>query len=121
MITRGEFADVAAQMAGSVYDFHEKFGVDQLDHNTHEEVINAGVFRLNLSMEELGEVASAMNRSQSEKMFDEFADVLYVALGNILRFGSLGCGAMVDVVTKNDSKNFDNYREDPNSGKLVKS
>ena len=126
--SREDFVKNVTTMALSVYDFHERFDVEQIspddDNEASEEIhsamIQAGLFRLNLMMEELGEVASAVNRSEVINMLEEMADVLYVAMGSMLRFGDSGREAVTAVVNKNDLKGYDSYREDPRTGKLVK-
>lgn len=69
-----------------VYDFHEKFGIEQPDSPRHlpEELAH---FRLKFLLEELNEYESALIAGDLETQHDALIDLVYVALGTALISG----------------------------------
>ena len=112
---REHFVEDVARLARSVYNFHERFNIAQMDV---DDAISTLVQRQNLMVEEIGEVSRALNRGQREQAIAESVDVAYIALGTLLVMGNEGVAAMEAVKCKNDAKTKDSYREGA-SGKII--
>ncbi len=119
-LTREEFLSAVARIAGSVYDFHQRFGVPAADLARPEEALAALRSRLAFLMEEVGEHARELNRGNLPEAATELADVAFVALGSVLVLDALGCDACLAVSRKNDGKTSETHAVDRTSGKLVR-
>ena len=99
-------------MAESVYDFHERFDIPQINIFSDDDIDiwNALSSRLALQMEELGEMSRAVSKANWAEACLESGDVLYVALGNVLRLGESGKDVCYSVVEKNDNKTTKNSK-----------
>ena len=111
----------ACAPAGSVYDFHQRFGVEQIDLDTDF----AGTLavlrsRLGFLAEELGEHAKGLNTGDARAAAEEMADVAFVALGTLLVLDAAGREACTAVAGKNDRKTGETHALDASSGKLVR-
>jgi len=121
------FVSYIADVASSVFDFHQRFNVPLLEYNTYLEknddfkkyVIDLVKDRVLLQTEEIGELCDAVNKFKFPELADEAADVLYVAIGTILSLGNLGCIGCNNVIEKNDGKNPFEYAKS-RSGKVIK-
>lgn len=104
-----EFISIVAEMARSVAGFHDRFNDPPIKSDMN--LLDAARFRLNLTTEELGEAAKCVNKFDTTmNITDEFADMLYVAIGSMYKFGSFGLDAMRRVSKKNNEKDLSNYR-----------
>ena len=121
-ITKGEYISAVTALASSVWDFHDRFGVEQ-----DEELADVISFvdkyqdRILIQLEELGEFTKDVNRHLISDAREEAADVAYVALGTILTLGEAGKDATYTVVEKNDAKMPGEYvYRAGGSGKIVR-
>ncbi len=120
-ISREEFVSAVSRLAESVYDFHDRFEVSNLnDKNLSEDPFPRLCTRLAFLMEETGEHARELNQGVLGKAADEMADVAFVAMGTLLEMDSLGAIACQDVANKNDKKTLETHMVEPSSGKLVR-
>ncbi len=120
-VTRTEFVDAIALLAGSVYDFHDRFDIPNLYANrTPDACFERLVARLAFLMEEVGEHSRELNRANLTLAAEEMADVAFVALGTILELDGSGVFACRDVANKNDNKTLQTHTFETSSGKLVK-
>ena len=123
-LRKERYMDAVSELAESVFDFHDKFEVPELDRihdsNNKELVLETLRRRLSFLMEEVGEHSRALNRIELPNAVEEIVDVAYVALGTILVLGEQGDNSCHDVSSKNNSKNADDYVVNPISGKLVR-
>ena len=123
-LRKERYMDAVSELAESVFNFHDKFEVPELDRihdsNNKELVLETLRRRLSFLMEEVGEHSRALNRIELPNAVEEIVDVAYVALGTILVLGEQGDNSCHDVSSKNNSKNADDYVVNPISGKLVR-
>ena len=120
-LTRTEFISSISKMAGSVYDFHERFGFSPIDPlASPEEVLEKLRTRLVLLIEEVGEHATELNRGNIGEAMLEIADVAFVVLGTLLVLDEPGRDVAKEVVSKNDRKTVETHVFLQSSGKLVR-
>ena len=120
-LTRDEFISTIFRIAGSVYDFHERFGVPTVDPQTSpDESLATLRNRLSFLMEEVGEHAKELNKGNLEDAAIELADVAFVVLGTVLTLDVSGKQACLEVAKKNDSKTSETHEIEESSGKLVR-
>lgn len=120
-ISRQEFMDSITRMAGSVYDFHDRFGIPPISVNgSSEAAFDRLRTRLAYLVEESGEHSKELNQGNLVDASDELADVAFVAMGTLLELNELGANACQTVAAKNDRKTQETHDFDSGSGKLVK-
>ena len=120
-LTRDEFLSTISRIAGSVYDFHERFSVPMVDSpSSPEESLVTLRNRLAFLMEEVGEHAKELNKGNLEDAAIELADVAFVVLGTVLTLDVSGEQACLVVARKNDSKTSETHAIEESSGKLVR-
>ena len=120
-ITREEFVTAVSRLAGSVYDFHDRFDIPNLNDKSHyDDPFPRLCTRLAFLMEETGEHAKELNQGVLDRAVDEMADVAFVAMGTLLEMDSLGAIACREVANKNDKKTLQTHMVEPSSGKLIK-
>lgn len=106
---REEWVRRVGEMAGSVWDFHERFGVENIQRESTAgkeelEVIQRALRNLPMVTEEVGELARAINKKEAEQIASESADIVYAGLSNCLSLGDYGQWGMNFVNTKNNAK-----------------
>ena len=124
-IDRDEFVAALAEMAASVYDFHERFAVPRVGRPPAEEGpaaygLAALRSRLAFLIEETGEHAKELNRGELGDASKEIADVAFVAMGTLLVLDEMGVDACRAVAGKNNAKTAATHAVDATSGKLVR-
>ena len=120
-LSKAEFAEYIGEIAQSVYDFHERFNIPEIDLSINQEMgLNILKDRLILLNEEIGEQAWEINRSRFNKAIIESADVAFIAIGTLCSLGRLAKDAAISVKNNNDSKSIKTHHLHPSSGKLVK-
>jgi NTP pyrophosphatase (non-canonical NTP hydrolase) len=120
-ITREEFITAVSRLAESVYDFHARFSIPNLNEKTAtDDIFPRLCTRLAFLMEETGEHAKELNQGVLDRAVDEMADVAFVAMGTLLEMDSLGAIACREVANKNDKKTLHTHMVEPSSGKLIK-
>ena len=118
--TKAEFIDAVTQLAESLYDFHERFGIEGTEGAGRDVILEVFTSRLPFLIEEIGEHASAINRADDVNATEEMADILYIVLGTLVRLGRRGNYAMTQVAEKNNQKTTSTHRIEPLSGKLIR-
>lgn len=120
MITKQEFVKTVQEMAGSVWDFHDRFNIRGIDSlSTGKDVYEIMSKRALLQSEEVGELCRALNKGLLDEIYLEAADVLYIALGTILSASNFGVDACWQIIGKNNEKTHENYWYS-SVGKIVK-
>ena len=120
-VSREEFVAAVSRLAESVYDFHSRFGIPNLNDNSQvDDPFPRLCTRLAFLMEETGEHARELNQGVLDRAADEMADVAFVAMGTLLELDSFGALACQDVAIKNDKKTLQTHMVEPSSGKLVR-
>ena len=121
LVPKQMFLKTIDQLAGSVYDFHKKFDIPSLDNSfSSKEVAQAAQRRVLLQCEELGELSRAISEIATSDIYEEAADVLYIALGTIAVFSGYGINACNQVIGKNQKKALDSLYIKNQEGKVVK-
>ena len=124
-VSREEFVTAVSRLAESVYDFHIRFAIPNINEKILADDLTDDIFprlctRLAFLMEETGEHARELNQACLDRAADEMADVAFVAIGTLLELNSLGAIACHEVANKNDKKNLRTHMLEPSSGKLVR-
>ena len=99
-----------ADMAAEVWDFHDRFGFDGGSKATracHEVIIE----RAPILREEVEEMVAAANSRDDSETCHEAADVLFVAIGNMVSLGHAGIEGVRDVTAKNAAKDARDARD----------
>ena len=120
VINRESFVNSVIKIAKSVYDFHSRW--DLL--NTSKSYYLSIQEREELMMEEIKELSAEFNKSDEDKsetlLCREAADVLYVALGNMIGLNHEGVNAMNQVSEKNNKKTSKTHFFDKKEKKVKK-
>ena len=89
MAGEDQFVNAVADMAAEVWDFHDRFGFGRGNNATracHEVIIE----RAPMLREEFEEMLEAANSKDESETCHEAADVLFVAIGNMVSLGIAG-------------------------------
>ncbi|MCL0044321.1 hypothetical protein M1N24_02175 [Dehalococcoidia bacterium] len=109
----GSIQNLMAKLTASVESFHERFGL--IGPSTREELLG----RIAIQEEETLELHHAILEETNERIADEASDVLYVAIGTLLRLNpSLAAKALIDVIEKNHAKTWETHHINP-AGKVA--
>ena len=115
---RDRFVKSVADMAAEVWDFHERFGIDggsRAIRSCHEVIGERAPYL----REEIEEMLEAANSKDESETCHEAADVLFVAIGNIVSLGSAGEEGVRNVTAKNAGKTHETHAIRPDTGKLL--
>ena len=116
---REQFVNAVADMAAEVWDFHERFGIDGGSRATracHEVIIETSAVCCEKKFEEMLEAANSKDEPET---CHEAADVLFVAIGNMVSLGSAGIEGVRTVTAKNVAKTHETHAIRPDTGKLL--
>ena len=103
-----------ADLTAAVQNFHQRFGL--VGPSTTEELLS----RIPIQREELLELHQAILRETPERVASEAVDVLYVAIGTLLRIDQdLVEAALAEVIEKNDAKTTQSHQIN-SAGKVVR-
>ena len=103
-----------AQLTASVQAFHQRFGL--VGPSTREEILS----RIPIQDEEVRELHHAILHETQERLASEATDVLFVAIGTLLRLDpDLVAQALAEVIQKNDAKTAETHHIN-NAGKVVR-
>lgn len=99
-----EIQRLIAGLAGSVQLFHERFGL--VGPTTREELLS----RIPIQEEEIRELHQAVLHETPRRVANEAVDVLYVAIGTVLRLDrDLASAALEEVIAKNNAKSWETH------------
>ncbi|MFH1141916.1 MAG: hypothetical protein V1724_09740 [Chloroflexota bacterium] len=102
------------ELTASVQGFHERFGL--VGPSTGEELLS----RIPIQEEEVRELHHAILQESPDRVASEAVDVLYVAIGTLLRLEpGLAEAALLEVIQKNAAKTWDTHRIN-DAGKVVR-
>ena len=110
--------NAVAEMAAEVWDFHDRFCIDRGKNATrasHEVIIE----RAPLLREEFEELLDAAKSKDESETCHEAADVLFVAIGNMVSLGNEGIEGVRNVTAKNTAKTYETHAIRPDTGKLL--
>ena len=123
-ISRDEFTAAVSRLAESVYDFHQRFNIpniNDINANTSDDcAVPRLCARLAFLIEEVGEHARELNVGALDDAAAEMADVAFVAIGTLLELDALGVSSSRQVANKNDKKTLQTHFIEEASGKLVR-
>ena len=108
-ITKEEFVNAMATMAESVFDFHERFDLKEINFEDDFNINMYMQYKIGRQLEEMGEMNRALNRCDYDNMMEEIADNIFVAMGISLVTGANSDIYTNDVIFKNNKKTPENY------------
>lgn len=109
-----ELQPLIASLAASVEAFHERFGL--VGPSTREELLS----RIPIQDEEVRELHQAILHETPEHVANEAVDVLFVAIGTVLRLDpQLAASALSQVIEKNNAKTWESHHIN-SAGKVVR-
>ena len=118
-ISRREFVDSVARMAGEVWDFHNRFevGSGQFQGQSVTEII---ANRTSILDEEFNELSQAISAKEGDAaVADETADILFVAMGHAEAMGFPGIEGLERVTNKSAAKTNETHAIRPDTGKVI--
>ena len=99
IMSREDLLHLIAGLAASVQAFHERFGI--VGPPTQEELLS----RIPIQDEEVRELHHAILHETPDRVASEATDVLFVAIGTLLRLDpDLAAAALAEVIGKNNAK-----------------
>lgn len=105
---------LVGELTASVQDFHQRFGL--VGPSTQEELRS----RIPIQEEEVRELHQAILHEPPDHVAAEAVDVLYVAIGTVLRLEpALAEAALLEVIRKNAAKTWDTHHINA-AGKVVR-
>ncbi len=118
-ISRRDFVDSVARMAGEVWDFHNRFevGSGQFQGQSVTEIIANRTSILDEEFDELSQAISA--KEGDEAVADETADILFVAMGHAEAMGFPGIEGLERVTNKSAAKTNETHAIRPDTGKVI--
>ena len=120
-ISRHDFLDSINRIAGSVYDFHDRFGIPAISVNgSSDAAFDRLRTRLAYLVEESGEHSRGVNQGHRGDAWGGRVDTAFVAMGTLMELEDMGARACRSVAIKNDRKTHEPHTFDAGSGKLVK-
>ena len=120
-ISREDFLESVTRIAGSVYDFHSRFGIPAISANgSSDAAFDRLRTRLAYLIEESGEHSKELNQGNLQDASEELADVAFVAMGTLLELSEMGAEACHTVALKNDHKTHETHDFDAGSGKIIR-
>ena len=103
-----------ADLSDCVQAFHERFGIT--DAASRDDLLA----RILIQDEEVRELHEAIVGESDERIASEAVDVLFVAIGTVLRLDpDLAAEAIREVIAKNDSKTWDTHHIN-DAGKIAR-
>lgn len=109
-----EVAHLVGELTASVEAFHERFGL--VGPCTDQELLT----RIPIQEEEVRELHQAILHETKDHVANEAVDVLYVAIGTVLRLDqALAADAIREVIRKNDAKTWETHHLNA-AGKVTK-
>ena len=106
--------ELIAELTASVQSFHQRFGL--VGPSTQEELLS----RIPIQEEEVCELHHAIMHETPEHIASEATDVLYVAIGTLLRLDpALVAAALAEVIEKNNAKTAETHHINA-AGKVVR-
>ena len=118
-ISRREFVDSIARMAGEVWDFHNRFkvGSGQFQGQSATEIV---ANRTGILDEEFNELSQAISAKEGDAaVADETADILFVAMGHAEAMGFPGIEGIERVTNKSAAKTNETHAIRPDTGKVI--
>ena len=120
-ISRQEFLDSINRIAGSVYDFHDRFGIPAISVNgSSDAAFDRLRTRLAYLVEESGEHSRELNQGNLVDASVELADIAFVAMGTLLELDEMVARACRSVAIKNDRKTHETPTFESLSRQLVR-
>ena len=108
------FKQLVTELTAAVQNFHQRFGL--VGPSTTEELLS----RIPIQQEELLELHQALLHETPEHVASEAVDVLYVAIGTLLRIDQVLVNtAIAEVIEKNNSKTTQSHQINA-AGKVVR-
>ncbi len=109
-----QLQDLIGELTASVQAFHGRFGL--VGPSSGEELLS----RIPIQEEEVRELHYAILHESPDRVASEAVDVLYVAIGTLLRLEpGQAQAALAEVIQKNNAKTWDTHHIN-SAGKVVR-
>ena len=117
LVPRSEFLSAVTNLAAEVYDFHERWGVEE---RLPDSAIERIKIRQPLLREEMGELDNEIVTKDETALAEEATDVAFVAIGHLAALQELSLLAVETVVAKNAAKTDATHYINRETGKITR-
>jgi NTP pyrophosphatase (non-canonical NTP hydrolase) len=117
LVPRSEFVSAVTNLAAEVYDFHERWGVEE---RLPDSAIERIKIRQPLLREEMGELDNEIVTKDETALAEEATDVAFVAIGHLAALQELSLLAVETVVAKNAAKTDATHYINRETGKITR-
>ncbi len=117
LVPRSEFLSAVTNLAAEVYDFHERWGVEE---RLPDSAIERIKIRQPLLREEMGELDNEIVTKDETALAEEATDVAFVAIGHLAALQELSLVAVETVVAKNAAKTDATHYINRETGKITR-
>ena len=117
MAMRSEFIKAVSDLAGEVWDFHDRWDVhDRLPDSPADRM----KVRQPMLQEEMRELDEEFDRNDTDALAEEATDVAFVAIGHLAALEELALQSIKTVVAKNAAKSHATHYIDGSTGKITR-
>jgi NTP pyrophosphatase (non-canonical NTP hydrolase) len=116
-VRRSEFLSAISDLAAEVYDFHERWGVEEC---LPDSAIERMRIRQPMLREEMRELDDEVVTQDEIALAEEATDVAFVAIGHLAALQGLSLRAVDTVVAKNAAKTGASHYINKETGKITR-
>lgn len=116
-VPRAEFLSAVTNLAAEVYDFHERWGVEE---RLPDSAVERMRIRQPMLREEMRELDDEVVTQDEIALAEEATDVAFVAIGHLAALQGLSLSAVEIVVTKNAAKTDASHYINRETGKITR-
>ena len=116
-IPRSEFLSAITDLAAEVYDFHERWDVEE---RLPDSAIERMKIRQPMLREEMRELDDEVVTQDEIALAEEATDVAFVAIGHLAALQDLSLNAVETVVAKNAAKTDASHYINKETGKITR-
>ena len=117
LVPRSEFLSAVTNLAAEVYDFHERWGVEE---RLPDSAIERMRIRQPMLREEMRELDDEVVAQNEIALAEEATDVAFVAIGHLAALQELSLLAVETVVAKNAAKTDATHYINRETGKITR-
>jgi len=116
-VPRSEFIRAVSDLAAEVYDFHERWGVEE---RLPESAIDRMRIRQPMLREEMRELDDEIVTKDEVALAEEATDVAFVAIGHLAALRELSLSSIETVIAKNAAKTDQSHYINKETGKITR-
>lgn len=116
-VPRSEFLSAVTNLAAEVYDFHERWGIEE---RLPDSAVERMRIRQPMLREEMRELDDEIVTQDEIALAEEATDVAFVAIGHLAALQELSLSAVETVVTKNAVKTDASHYINRETGKITR-